>query len=57
MLLKRCPACKKYTIKDICSACNKKAITAYPLKFSIEKERKYGKYRRQRFKLGETKSV
>ena len=44
-------------MKDTCPECNEKSISAHPPKFSIEKERKYGKYRRQRFKLEETKSV
>jgi H/ACA ribonucleoprotein complex subunit 3 len=57
MLLKKCPKCNKYTLKDICPKCNKKTISAHPPKFSLEKEKKYGKYRRQTFKLRETKSV
>ena len=56
MLLKKCPKCSKYTMNDFCKKCSEKSISAYPQKFSIEKERKYGKYRRQRFKLGETKT-
>ncbi|MFH0929377.1 MAG: nucleolar RNA-binding Nop10p family protein [Candidatus Aenigmatarchaeota archaeon] len=57
MLLKRCPKCKKYTMKDACSECKEKSVTAYPPKFSMKKEKKYGKYRRQTFKLEENKSV
>ncbi|MFH1474190.1 MAG: nucleolar RNA-binding Nop10p family protein [Candidatus Aenigmatarchaeota archaeon] len=57
MLLKKCPKCKKYTMKDLCSECNEQSASAHPQKFSIEKEKKYGKYRRQTFKLSETKSV
>jgi H/ACA ribonucleoprotein complex subunit 3 len=57
MLLKKCPKCKKYTLKDICFMCKVKTISAHSPKFSLEKEKKYGKYRRQRFKLKETKSV
>ena len=57
MMLKKCPKCNRYTMKDTCPECNEKSISAHPPKFSIEKERKYGKYRRQRFKLEETKSV
>jgi H/ACA ribonucleoprotein complex subunit 3 len=57
MLLKKCPKCKKYTLEDTCPACREKSVSAHPPKFSLEKEKKYGKYRRQRFKLGETKSV
>jgi H/ACA ribonucleoprotein complex subunit 3 len=57
MFLKKCLKCNKYTLKDICPLCKEKAISAHPPKFSLEKEKKYGKYRRQRFKLRETKSV
>jgi len=57
MLLKKCPKCKKYTLKDICFMCKVKTISAHPPKFSLEKEKKYGKYRRQRFKLEKIKSV
>jgi H/ACA ribonucleoprotein complex subunit 3 len=57
MMLKKCPKCKKYTMKGSCSECKEKSVSAHPPKFSIEKEKKYGKYRRQRFKLEETKSV
>jgi H/ACA ribonucleoprotein complex subunit 3 len=57
MLLKKCPKCKKYTLRDKCPVCNEISISAHPPKFSLEKEKKYGKYRRQTFKLRETKSV
>lgn len=33
-------------MKDVCS-CGEKTLDAHPPKFSIEKEKKYGKYRRQ----------
>jgi len=56
MLLKKCPKCNSYTMKDICPKCKAKTISAHPPKFSIEKEKKYGKYRRQTFKLKEIKS-
>jgi H/ACA ribonucleoprotein complex subunit 3 len=45
--MKKCPDCKTYTLKDICSKCGTKTISAHPLKFSLEKELKYGKYRRE----------
>ena len=57
MLLKKCVKCNKYTLKNTCPICKETSINAHPQKFSLEKEKKYGKYRRQRFKLKETKSV
>jgi H/ACA ribonucleoprotein complex subunit 3 len=45
MIMKKCPKCKSYTIRETCSKCNSKAESAHPMKFSIEKEKKYGKYR------------
>jgi H/ACA ribonucleoprotein complex subunit 3 len=47
MLLKKCFNCKTYTIKEICPVCKTKTTSAHPLKFSLEKERKYSKYRRE----------
>lgn len=46
MLMKRCAKCGAYTLKDSCS-CGEKAQSAHPFKFSMEKEKKYGKYRNQ----------
>ncbi len=46
MLLMKCPKCKIYTLDKTCSACKTKTISAHPLRFSLEKEKKYGKYRR-----------
>jgi rRNA maturation protein Nop10 len=46
MLLMKCPKCKTYTLGMACSICKTKTASAHPLKFSLEKERKYGKYRR-----------
>jgi len=57
MLLKKCPKCKNYTLKELCPKCKEKTVSAHPLRFSLEKEKKYSKYRKQTFKLGETKSV
>ncbi|MDD5416623.1 MAG: nucleolar RNA-binding Nop10p family protein [Candidatus Aenigmarchaeota archaeon] len=45
-MLKKCVLCKKYTLKNRCS-CGGEAVDAHPFKFSLEKERKYGKYRQQ----------
>ncbi len=46
MLLMKCPKCKIYTLNKKCPVCKMKTISAHPLKFSLEKEKKYGKYRR-----------
>lgn len=46
MLLNKCDKCKRYTLNDVCPECKTKTISAHPMKFSLEKERKYGKYRR-----------
>jgi rRNA maturation protein Nop10 len=46
MLLLKCKKCGKYTLDNSCSACKEKAITCHPPNFSLDKERKYGKYRR-----------
>ena len=42
----KCPKCKIYTFNKLCPVCKTKTISAHPLKFSLEKEKKYGKYRR-----------
>jgi len=44
-MLKKCPKCKTYTMKDLCK-CGTKTISAHPIKFSLEKEKKYSKYRK-----------
>ncbi|HIP84169.1 MAG TPA: RNA-protein complex protein Nop10 [Methanothermococcus okinawensis] len=44
MRIKKCPKCKRYTLKDICSICGEKTVTVKPPKFSLED--RYGKYRR-----------
>jgi len=51
MFMKKCPSCKRYTLKEVCPICKIKTKSAHPLKFSLERERKYGKYR----KLSEAK--
>ncbi|MGA9098740.1 MAG: RNA-protein complex protein Nop10 [Methanotrichaceae archaeon] len=40
----RCPACCRYTLKVVCSACGSPTITTKPARFSPEDP--YGKYRR-----------
>ncbi|MBR9682854.1 MAG: ribosome biogenesis protein [Candidatus Aenigmarchaeota archaeon] len=47
MILRKCPNCMKYTLKDDCGTCNIKTVSPHPIKFSIEKEKKYSKYRRK----------
>lgn len=44
--MKKCPNCKSYTLKDLCPNCKGKTLSAHPMKFSLEKEKKYGKYRK-----------
>ncbi len=44
-MIKRCTECKSYTLKD--EHCSKKTVSPHPPKFSLEKEKKYGKYRRK----------
>jgi H/ACA ribonucleoprotein complex subunit 3 len=46
MLLKKCVKCNKYTLNEVCSVCREKTASAHPMRFSLEKEKKYGKYRR-----------
>jgi len=43
MKIQKCPKCGKYTLKEKCCTITK---TAHPPKFSLDKEIKYGKYRR-----------
>jgi len=46
MIMKKCPNCKTYTMREVCPKCGAKTINAHPLKFSLEKEKKYSKYRK-----------
>jgi len=46
MRLKKCPKCKRYTLKEKCPADGSATVSAHPPVFSISKETKYGKYRR-----------
>ncbi len=41
--LRKCPKCKKYTLKDTCTECNEKTIAVHPAKFSPDD--KYLRYR------------
>ena len=45
VLMKRCTACKEYTLQDACPRCGAKAIPNRPAKFSPEDP--YGEYRRK----------
>jgi rRNA maturation protein Nop10 len=47
----RCTKCKKYTLNSKeCPVCGGKVISPQPARFSLEKEKKYSKYRRQLIK-------
>ena len=41
--LRKCPDCNHYTLKEICSDCHSKTISAHPAKFSPDD--KYMRYR------------
>ena len=41
--LRKCPDCNHYTLKENCSNCNSKTISAHPAKFSPDD--KYMRYR------------
>jgi rRNA maturation protein Nop10 len=43
-------------MREECPSCGGMTITAHPPKFSLEWEKKFGKYK-QKFKLEESKSV
>ncbi|MFQ6010464.1 MAG: nucleolar RNA-binding Nop10p family protein [Candidatus Aenigmatarchaeota archaeon] len=45
MKMRKCAKCGSYTLKE--EHCETKTVSPHPPKFSIEKERKYGKYRRK----------
>jgi len=42
----KCPVCKTYTLKENCPKDRTKTLSVHPPKFSLEKELKYGKYRK-----------
>ncbi|MCE7741166.1 MAG: ribosome biogenesis protein [Candidatus Heimdallarchaeota archaeon] len=47
----RCIECKEYTLNEqTCPHCGKKTVSPQPARFSLEKEKKYSKYRRRLFK-------
>jgi H/ACA ribonucleoprotein complex subunit 3 len=41
--LRKCPQCKKYTLKEDCPQCAVKTVTAHPAKYSPDD--KYARYR------------
>ena len=49
--LYKCANCGEYTLKpNLCPHCGGKTYTPHPARFSIEKEQKYSKYRRDLLK-------
>ncbi|MHA1707645.1 MAG: nucleolar RNA-binding Nop10p family protein [Candidatus Heimdallarchaeaceae archaeon] len=47
----KCTKCKKYTLhSDICPSCGGVVVSPQPARFSLEKEKKYSKYRRMLIK-------
>lgn len=44
----RCTVCHEYTLNEQqCPYCGNKTVSPQPARFSLEKEKKYSKYRRQ----------
>jgi len=54
MKLKKCPNCKRYTLKEVCPYCGKKTVSPHPPKYSPQD--KFGKFRREALKELESKS-
>ncbi len=46
----KCTKCRKYTLSETCPECGGKAVSPQPARFSLEKENKYSKYRRELIK-------
>jgi len=44
-LMRKCPVCGRYTLKDICPVCGSPTVSAHPPRFSPVD--KYGEYRRR----------
>ena len=51
MLLKRCPKCGKYTLKDTCPDCNRRTEDAHPARFSPQDPHSQDRYN-TKFKAG-----
>jgi len=47
MILRKCPNCQNYTLKETCPVCKTKTVSPHPPKFSLEKEKKYSEYRKK----------
>ncbi|MEM7821865.1 MAG: RNA-protein complex protein Nop10 [Candidatus Aenigmatarchaeota archaeon] len=45
MKMRKCPFCKKYTFKEICSKCGERTVSPLPPSFSPQD--RYGRYRRK----------
>lgn len=41
--MRKCPSCKRYTLKDDCPQCGNKTVTVHPGKYSPDD--KYARYR------------
>jgi H/ACA ribonucleoprotein complex subunit 3 len=50
MKMKKCPKCKRYTMKEICPICGNITINPFPPKFSPVD--KFGEWRRKLIKEG-----
>ena len=45
--MRKCFKCGIYTLKEKCKSCGSETFSPHPPKFSLEKEKLYGKYRRK----------
>ena len=50
-VMKKCPVCDIYTMKDECPKCGERTVSPLPPRFSPED--RYGKYRRALKRIGE----
>ncbi|MEW6044565.1 MAG: RNA-protein complex protein Nop10 [Thermoproteota archaeon] len=51
--MRKCPECKRYTLKDSCPQCNARTVTVHPAKFSPDD--RYARYRiREKFQESES---
>lgn len=41
--MRKCPQCKRYTLKDDCTECNTRTVTVHSAKYSPDD--KYARYR------------
>jgi len=47
MLIKKCFACKRYTLREVCPNCGKPTENPHPARFSLEKEKILSEYRKK----------